>query len=61
MDALNPYFDNFYVIQVAAIARQFGVLHDAFKFDALHLLTALLSAKNTVCKFLMSSSLQMEF
>lgn len=33
---------------VAAIARQFGVLHDAFKFDALHLLTALLSAKNTL-------------
>lgn len=33
---------------VAALARQFAVLHNAAKFDALHLLTVLLSAKNSL-------------
>ncbi|XP_039120804.1 neurochondrin isoform X1 [Dioscorea cayenensis subsp. rotundata] len=33
---------------VVSIARQFGVLHNALKFDALHLLTFLLSSKSTL-------------
>ncbi|KAJ0961319.1 hypothetical protein J5N97_000725 [Dioscorea zingiberensis] len=32
---------------VVSLARQFGVLHNALKFDALHLLTSLLSSKST--------------
>ncbi|WZZ63074.1 hypothetical protein YC2023_063181 [Brassica napus] len=30
----------FHVVQVAAVARQFAVLHNALKFEALHLLSA---------------------
>ncbi|XP_008813496.2 uncharacterized protein LOC103724114 [Phoenix dactylifera] len=33
---------------VASIAKQFAVLQNAFKFDALHLLTTLLSSNNTL-------------
>ncbi|PON71297.1 Neurochondrin [Parasponia andersonii] len=32
---------------VATIAKQFSVLHDAVKFEALHLLSAILSSKNS--------------
>ncbi|XP_050363674.1 uncharacterized protein LOC126782466 [Argentina anserina] len=40
----NDYIPELSII-VAAIARQFSVLHDAMKFDALHILTAILSPK----------------
>lgn len=37
------------MFQVAVIAREFAVLHDALKFEALHLLSAILSSKYSVC------------
>lgn len=40
----NDYLPELSMI-VAAIARQFSVLHNAMKFDALHILTAILSPK----------------
>ncbi|XP_068345246.1 uncharacterized protein [Pyrus communis] len=40
----NDYLQELAVI-VAAIARQFAVLHSAVKFDALHLLSAILSSQ----------------
>ncbi|KAM5564397.1 hypothetical protein ABKV19_018805 [Rosa sericea] len=40
----NDYLPELSII-VAAIARQFSVLHDAMKFDALHILTAIFSPK----------------
>ncbi|PRQ26677.1 putative neurochondrin [Rosa chinensis] len=40
----NDYLPELSII-VAAIARQFSILHDAMKFDALHILTAIFSPK----------------
>lgn len=37
-----------YVIQVAAVARQFAVLHNALKFEALHLLSAVFCSDYSV-------------
>lgn len=39
------------MFQVSAIARQFARLHNALKFEALHLLSALLSSSYSVWKF----------
>ncbi|MQM18896.1 hypothetical protein Taro_051894, partial [Colocasia esculenta] len=35
---------------VPAIARQFALLHNALKFDALHLLATIMSSKDIVCE-----------
>lgn len=37
--------------QVTTIAKQFAVLHSALKFEALHLLSNILSSNYSVCKF----------
>lgn len=37
-----------FIIQVAAVARQFAVLHNALKFEALHLLSAVFSSEYSV-------------
>lgn len=37
-----------FVIQVAAVARQFAVLHNAMKFEALHLLSAVFCSEYSV-------------
>ncbi|XP_061341028.1 uncharacterized protein LOC133287430 [Gastrolobium bilobum] len=42
----NDYLSELSVI-VAAIARQFAVLHNSLKFEALHLLSAILSSKDS--------------
>lgn len=39
------------MLQVVTISKQFAVLHNAVKFEALHLLSAFLSSENSVCKF----------
>lgn len=39
---------NFISIQVTSLARLFAVLHTTVKFEALHMLTALLSQKESV-------------
>jgi len=41
----------FFNVQVSSIAKQFAVLHNALKFDALHLLSAILSSEYSVCNF----------
>ncbi|KAF4394201.1 hypothetical protein F8388_005835 [Cannabis sativa] len=38
----------FSMLNVATISRQFSVLHDAIKFEALHLLSAILSSNHSV-------------
>ena len=38
----------FHVVQVAAVARQFAVLHNALKFEALHLLSAVFCSDYSV-------------
>lgn len=37
------------LIQVASLSRQFAVLHNALKFDVMHMLTTFLSSQNAVC------------
>lgn len=37
-----------FVVQVAAVARQFAVLHNALKFEALHLLSAIFCSDYSV-------------
>lgn len=39
------------LFQVSAIAKQFARLHNALKFEALHLLSTLLSSSYSVWKF----------
>lgn len=45
-----------FVIQVAAVARQFAVLHNALKFEALHLLSAVFSSEYSVSSHFLTSS-----
>lgn len=48
IDAINEENVSGLSYMVDAVARQFDVLHNALKFDALHLLTLLLSPKNSI-------------
>lgn len=41
----------FIILQVVTISKQFALLHTVLKFEALHLLSAILSSTNSVCKF----------
>jgi len=43
-------------IQIAAVARQFAVLHNALKFEALHLLSAVFSSEYSVSFHYLTSS-----
>lgn len=39
-------------MQVAVIAKQFAILQNALKFEALYLLSSIMSNKYSVCDFL---------
>ncbi|WJZ85330.1 hypothetical protein VitviT2T_004873 [Vitis vinifera] len=45
LDIINNEYSSELSMMVAVIAREFAVLHDALKFEALHLLSAILSSK----------------
>ncbi|KAL7187310.1 hypothetical protein ACSBR1_037385 [Camellia fascicularis] len=45
LDAINNEHPSELALMVATIAKQFAVLHDAVKFEALHLLVAILSSR----------------
>lgn len=47
LDIVNNEYPSELSMMVATIARQFALLHNAFKFEVLHLLSALLSSKHS--------------
>ncbi|KAM7492915.1 hypothetical protein LguiB_027524 [Lonicera macranthoides] len=47
LDFINQKYSSELSMMVATIAKQFAVLHNALKFEALHLLSAILSSKHS--------------
>ncbi|KAI8569157.1 hypothetical protein RHMOL_Rhmol02G0256900 [Rhododendron molle] len=47
LDTISNEYPSELAMMVAAISKQFAVLHDALKFEALHLLSAIMSSKHS--------------
>ncbi|XP_058203344.1 uncharacterized protein LOC131317754 isoform X1 [Rhododendron vialii] len=47
LDTISNEYPSELSMMVAAISKQFAVLHDALKFEALHLLSAIMSSKHS--------------